>query len=115
TVQPALSLGFSLPLRHLRVPPTLPIALRFPYTTLFRSVRHEREVRPRLLGGEQELRRGPVVVAGQPMHLFDADQPRPRGGARLRLEEHTSELQSRENLVCRLLLDEKKQPAHPPL
>src|SRR5690606_40751465 len=34
---------------------------------------------------------------------------RDRGGAALRSEEHTSELQSRENLVCRLLLEKKKK------
>src|SRR5207302_10683816 len=33
----------------------------------------------------------------------------PRGDAALRSEEHTSELQSRENLVCRLLLEKKKK------
>src|SRR5690606_41739502 len=36
-----------------------------------------------------------------------APRPRPR-----RSEEHTSELQSRENLVCRLLLEKKKNPQH---
>src|SRR5256884_3744105 len=36
-------------------------------------------------------------------------RPNPRGGTRSRSEEHTSELQSRLHLVCRLLLEKKKQ------
>src|SRR5207302_8761232 len=92
----------------------------FPYTTLFRSLR---------LGGRddeskgQTLARGPgdlqgreegVVGQREPVaflahlkpaadrhvHCLIADAFRERG----RSEEHTSELQSRENLVCRLLL-----------
>src|SRR5207302_8294768 len=58
----------------------------FPYTTLFRSVRAREHQRLEALEGPQ------VVV----------------GPVRLRSEEHTSELQSRENLVCRLLLEKKK-------
>src|SRR5690606_40354697 len=88
-----------------------------PYTTLFRSVE-------------------PLVFLGQrPRHHLSQPHPGPRGTRpprplsrarrtlvcrqprparaqllppRLRSEEHTSELQSRENLVCRLLLEKKK-------
>src|SRR5690606_41684197 len=47
-----------------------------------------------------------------PCHGADRGQPHPEGaparvGVRARSEEHTSELQSRENLVCRLLLEKK--------
>src|SRR5690606_41305542 len=46
---------------------------------------------------------GPVCVLGDP----------PWGSGRPRSEEHTSELQSRENLVCRLLLEKKKTQKRP--
>src|SRR2546422_6361101 len=82
----------------IRRPPRSPL---FPYPTLFRSperprglVRRERRVAPRL-----EPRR---QVARQPV---DAQLLL---GARQRSEEHTSELQSRLHLVCRLLLEKKK-------
>src|SRR2546427_8618142 len=78
-----------------------PRSTLFPYTTLFRSpLRSQRRRRARpaytrdgLYGRE---RRG--------------GRPRRRGqrGRRNRSEEHTSELQSQSNLVCRLLLEKKK-------
>src|SRR5688572_31968004 len=70
-----------------------PRSTLFPYTTLFRS----RLLRP----VEREARR-PLGAGG---HV----RPRGQGGGdRLRSEEHTSELQSQSNLVCRLLLEKKK-------
>src|SRR3712207_7677407 len=72
-----------------------PRSTLFPYTTLFRSHRVRRHRR---------RRRGPG--AGLP---GEAGRPaRPAGLARGRSEEHTSELQSRQYLVCRLLLEKKK-------
>src|SRR5690349_22112558 len=71
-----------------------PRSTLFPYTTLFRS---------RRLGHVLER------------HLHAAPAPRHRRGLRdlglraLRSEEHTSELQSRRDLVCRLLLEKKKK------
>src|SRR5205809_5455985 len=65
-----------------------PQSTLFPYTTLFRSTRHED-----LLTEETEAR-----------NLHDAGDRRRSG----RSEEHTSELQSRLHLVCRLLLEKKK-------
>src|SRR3712207_7683309 len=87
-----------------------PRSTLFPYTTLFRSARG-RAVPPR----------GPVVsgrdtraeLRVQPLAAHAAVRRRDRGRhgrARDRSEEHTSELQSRQYLVCRLLL-EKKKPA----
>src|SRR3712207_6899958 len=93
-----------------------PRSTLFPYTTLFRSlVEHLREVlrdlglgagrdavehqaqrRPAVAGGVQQVPRDGVGVAGRRRH----EQPRS--------EEHTSELQSRQYLVCRLLLEKKK-------
>src|SRR2546427_2450516 len=82
-----------------------PRSTLFPYTTLFRSraVRgvegHERPLN--LAAGQRaELPIGALV-------LLQARVDR-LVGARLRSEEHTSELQSQSNLVCRLLLEKKK-------
>src|SRR5256885_11521298 len=80
-----------------------PRSTLFPYTTLFRSVRdHPRgrlaEARPCLPAGEALLDRGVVE------ERFASWQAR----TRFRSEEHTSELQSPCNLVCRLLLEKKK-------
>src|SRR5258708_21937706 len=68
-----------------------PRSTLFPYTTLFRSPR----VAPRVPG-----RRGPRVPHARPA---GADAL-----GRRRSEEHTSELQSPDHLVCRLLLEKKK-------
>src|SRR5438874_5434018 len=87
------------------IPPP-PRSTLFPYTTLFRSVhadRHDRRRAPRRDRRRARRQRGDrlPVRAGEP--LF-----RPAGDAR-RSEEHTSELQSRRDLVCRLLLEKKKK------
>src|SRR5256885_6224602 len=52
------------------------------------------------------LERAPEVHR---FHAQPADRPRRRAGLRVRSEEHTSELQSPCNLVCRLLLEKKKK------
>src|SRR5436309_12655584 len=74
-----------------------PRSTLFPYTTLFRS-----------LHGLVGLSRGRLRVGCRP-----PARPVGRAGTRRlrRSEEHTSELQSRENLVCRLLLEKKKERA----
>src|SRR5215813_15068699 len=64
-----------------------PRSTLFPYTTLFRSNRY------------------PPVAPSPPA---SPDDPSP-----VRSEEHTSELQSRPHLVCRLLLEKKKHPPYP--
>src|SRR2546430_9132899 len=70
-----------------------PRSTLFPYTTLFRS--HSRGARS---GSES---------------VTDSETIRnPRSGE-VRSEEHTSELQSQSNLVCRLLLEKKKKDAPP--
>src|SRR3712207_8463315 len=80
-----------------------PRSTLFPYTTLFRSA-----VRRLALEQHRERRREVLVIAPE------ARQPRRVGGAQPRAgldrsEEHTSELQSRQYLVCRLLLEKKKE------
>src|SRR5690606_42056883 len=88
-----------------------PRSTLFPYTTLFRSPGRApgEPVLEQLLqrAGHQRARpAAPAVRAGR------ADARHVSGGAARgwsgRSEEHTSELQSRENLVCRLLLEKKK-------
>src|SRR3712207_8885002 len=89
-----------------------PRSTLFPYTTLFRSREGQLDVRDGARGALQ--RRGDAVRAlragaarGLP-RLGVAEGPLGLGGLAQRSEEHTSELQSRQYLVCRLLLEKKK-------
>src|SRR5690606_40529396 len=97
-----------------------PISTLFPYTTLFRSTMRNGQ------GLEFGIRK--MLKSGTELTVLDND---PSGYSKVRTnegvegwvlsrylnnnpsarrsEEHTSELQSRENLVCRLLLEKKKQ------
>src|SRR3712207_8763987 len=92
-----------------------PRSTLFPYTTLFRS----RRGRPRTARGPGRARRPPARARGLarawPGRARRATPAaaRPAGAGRWkaaspRSEEHTSELQSRQYLVCRLLLEKKK-------
>src|SRR3712207_9009634 len=94
-----------------------PRSTLFPYTTLFRSG-HQRRHPP----GRRRLRPAHHRVAGGGVQARPGDRPvqgphgaaAPEGGGgegqdgAVRSEEHTSELQSRQYLVCRLLLEKKK-------
>src|SRR2546427_3560868 len=78
-----------------------PRSTLFPYTTLFRSAVVQEEV---------------AAWIERPAQVAEAPVPRPRPAAVTaeagevdRSEEHTSELQSQSNLVCRLLLEKKKK------
>src|SRR2546430_8930989 len=71
-----------------------PRSTLFPYTTLFRSRRHF---------GDDLLREDVERLRG---HRHPVELPASRS------EEHTSELQSQSNLVCRLLLEKKKKTHH---
>src|SRR5438874_3448552 len=90
--------------------PTSPL---FPYTTLFRSF----DVGPiwlRCFERRDDLGRGLRELRHLSRHLLILPEWRDVAAARelatesLRSEEHTSELQSRRDLVCRLLLEKKK-------
>src|SRR2546427_7559673 len=72
-----------------------PRSTLFPYTTLFRSLEKRTLVAER--GTECGFDRILVATGGKPNPIQ-------------RSEEHTSELQSQSNLVCRLLLEKKKKP-----
>src|SRR3989442_11011407 len=75
-----------------------PRSTLFPYTTLFRS---------RLITAWLEVR----VLPGPPRNHPTTLRSLRGGPGRTRSEEHTSELQSRPHLVCRLLLEKKKSTA----
>src|SRR2546430_17472380 len=75
-----------------------PRSTLFPYTTLFRSTR---------LRGRESLRPPPEHLAHRSHRASICIRLRHRS------EEHTSELQSQSNLVCRLLLEKKKKPIRP--
>src|SRR2546430_5381067 len=91
-----------------------PRSTLFPYTTLFRSLLRGRGCLLRGAVGFGLLRGVRVLGTGVDVELADhllaqpvpgqhaAQKPEPRS------EEHTSELQSQSNLVCRLLLEKKK-------
>src|SRR3712207_8086188 len=84
-----------------------PRSTLFPYTTLFRSRRRaDPAARPR-----RADHRRPRADARGGVGRRDVEVHPPRGG-RPRSEEHTSELQSRQYLVCRLLLEKKKKTTH---
>src|SRR5687768_17866441 len=96
----------------LRPPPRSTL---FPYTTLFRSVGSMYQREPPALAS-METFGTPRPVCARPTVLpprFNPDRmpPTMRMGSTLvlRSEEHTSELQSRLHLVCRLLLEKKKK------
>src|SRR3712207_7130562 len=83
-----------------------PRSTLFPYTTLFRS--------PRATTAGWWLGRRSSISARtsttfRPRHRIRSARSRSTCSTRARSEEHTSELQSRQYLVCRLLLEKKKK------
>src|SRR5437868_11485390 len=99
---------------------TQPGSPLFPYTTLFRSLLVDAELLQQLVahvvavGGAVGLQLSLIgaaeLAAGDlaPLDFRDGVARRRVGAAAARSEEHTSELQSRFDLVCRLLLENKK-------
>src|SRR5690242_21477209 len=97
----------------LRRPPTSTL---FPYTTLFRSPNQSIsclqclvETAQALIAGAAEEQRILVSRGDRQRHRIKADRGAVVSGVLIRSEEHTSELQSHVNLVCRLLLEKKKK------
>src|SRR3712207_7342776 len=90
-----------------------PRSTLFPYTTLFRSRPAEVAlVEERALGDHRDIALARIGPVGDGLRELDRDRRHPVGGRELvhvpRSEEHTSELQSRQYLVCRLLLEKKQ-------
>src|SRR2546422_7032733 len=93
-----------------------PRSTLFPYTTLFRSFGAEQPAPVRRLEGEHLSGRverafhvGERGCRAGGQHQFARRVVANAGESRQRSEEHTSELQSRLHLVCRLLLEKKKK------
>src|SRR2546422_4921706 len=95
-----------------------PRSTLFPYTTLFRSVQGGQDCGSRRLRAATVHRTLPVLLElGVELRLcvlssfqFESGHSRRAAPGDRRSEEHTSELQSRLHLVCRLLLEKKKKP-----
>src|SRR5687768_18120588 len=96
-----------------------PRSTLFPYTTLFRSDHIHQLGSAKRLSQRCDrpffvcLRGATISIAGHEnqcgLYPFDSANNFAQGHAIARSEEHTSELQSRLHLVCRLLLEKKKQ------
>src|SRR5690606_40746574 len=90
-----------------------PRSTLFPYTTLFRSRQYMIDTGQNFLHAVNRCHLGQF----RPLDQHDLDPQRASSGnlaiACRRSEEHTSELQSRENLVCRLLLEKKNGRRRP--
>src|SRR5260370_31872125 len=82
-----------------------PRSTLFPYTTLFRSDRIAQYFGLFALTGKVTSFVGPLLIG----LITAVTESQKAGMAVLRSEEHTSELQSHLNLVCRLLLEKKKK------
>src|SRR2546427_5310416 len=92
-----------------------PRSTLFPYTTLFRSQGAPEAVRAIAVATEGRI----ACASGADLHkvqlqlgkvgILDAFGDHVYSGQDMRSEEHTSELQSQSNLVCRLLLEKKKK------
>src|SRR2546427_9381411 len=81
-----------------------PRSTLFPYTTLFRSLGDLPELNIHVGAGNR-----PGVVLFDGPHVYQEEAFLAQTG---RSEEHTSELQSQSNLVCRLLLEKKKKKTY---
>src|SRR3712207_8380489 len=84
-----------------------PRSTLFPYTTLFRSHGHRRRA------GGRGLAAPPAAADPRDRAQVGRRRAAQRVRRLLRSEEHTSELQSRQYLVCRLLLEKKNKTTYP--
>src|SRR3712207_7482165 len=93
-----------------------PRSTLFPYTTLFRSrssTMSVGEMGP-CCRSASATAAGSSTDDGRTTGSIPAERSSVRRAGDVRSEEHTSELQSRQYLVCRLLLEKKKQHIHTP-
>src|SRR2546430_5043173 len=91
-----------------------PRSTLFPYTTLFRSDPLEHRRAQRIVGRRREVAFARAHVDVRALHTHLHVVKLAVVGVRDRSEEHTSELQSQSNLVCRLLLEKKKVDTRQP-
>src|SRR3712207_8644523 len=94
-----------------------PRSTLFPYTTLFRSTRHRGDAHAVPVVADSLDHSGEQVAHARIVEGPEAQRIEHGDGTRshredVRSEEHTSELQSRQYLVCRLLLEKKKKHKH---
>src|SRR5258708_21101499 len=89
-----------------------PRSTLFPYTTLFRSVAAIDPLEVLAVRGDKRVPTNDVSIGGRiNITAGVSDRGMEHSDSRdIRSEEHTSELQSPDHLVCRLLLEKKKQP-----
>src|SRR2546430_2805177 len=88
-----------------------PRSTLFPYTTLFRSIEHSTAsgIEVAMMSVLRQLPRKSRIISAVRQAAISASRITPE----IRSEEHTSELQSQSNLVCRLLLEKKKRQPFP--
>src|SRR2546430_10303551 len=90
-----------------------PRSTLFPYTTLFRSTQSKLNrittAPAQTFDTFQKMARGAETTAGERAVAFERLSGATQYLVTKRSEEHTSELQSQSNLVCRLLLEKKKK------
>src|SRR2546430_9575698 len=86
-----------------------PRSTLFPYTTLFRS---EKLQNPPSYQPTKCAECGKVIIRAHGGYSIVPNKGYVCGACSLRSEEHTSELQSQSNIVCRLLLEKKKKRTH---
>src|SRR2546427_7008868 len=89
-----------------------PRSTLFPYTTLFRSA--PTDCFANCAHAANDLIRAESQRHVDAIHACNGDAACEAAEEIVRSEEHTSELQSQSNLVCRLLLEKKKTPTRPP-
>src|SRR3712207_7302337 len=92
-----------------------PRSTLFPYTTLFRSWHVHRSPERRFDARRERELMMPTTQDGASRQKPSQNKDDFGLTKQLRSEEHTSELQSRQYLVCRLLLEKKKKPRQLPL
>src|SRR5260370_10773943 len=92
-----------------------PRSTLFPYTTLFRSIADPALILDLVVAYHILYDHGVVDAFGHVSVRHDKQPDRFLLARNMRSEEHTSELQSHLNLVCRLLLEKKKQTQYWPL
>src|SRR3712207_8698272 len=90
-----------------------PRSTLFPYTTLFRSKttknkKHVERILPRPVAEQTNQILSTVIASGTAVRARIDEFAAGKTGTTERSEEHTSELQSRQYLVCRLLLEKKE-------